>query len=97
MAIRLIKYYRNRKYYDTKYGGHVNLNEITKMTRNKEEVIIVDHRTKKDITASVFMQIIFDLEKQADLHAPLSTFVEIIRGNIPLSEYLSKLMKKEIK
>ena len=61
---KVIKRYQNRKLYDTQQSCYVTLEDIAKMIRANEEVVVVDNKTKKDITSSTLTQIIFEAEKK---------------------------------
>ncbi|MCB0340892.1 MAG: regulator for granula-associated protein [Bdellovibrionales bacterium] len=89
---KIIKRYQNRKLYDTQQSCYVTLDDIAKMIRNNEEVMVIDNKTKNDITAATLTQIIFEAEKKAAQYAPLFTLREIIQyGNGSISKYLAKL------
>ena len=62
---KIIKRYQNRKLYDTQQSCYVTLDDIAKMIRNSEEVMVIDNKTKNDITAATLTQIIFEAEKKA--------------------------------
>lgn len=90
--VKIIKRYQNRKLYDTQQSCYVTLDDIAKMIRATEEVMVVDNKTKRDITASTLTQIIFEAEKKSGSYAPLYTLRDIIQhedGSI--SGYLAKL------
>jgi len=90
--VKIIKRYQNRKLYDTQQSCYVTLDDIAKMIRSSEEVMVVDNKTKRDITAATLTQIIFEAEKKSGSYAPLYTLREIIQtqdGSI--SGYLAKL------
>ena len=70
---KIIKRYQNRKLYDTQQSCYVTLEDIAKMIRNQEEVMVVDNKTKNNITAATLTQIIFESEKKASQYAPLGT------------------------
>lgn len=90
--VKVIKRYQNRKLYDTQQSCYVTLDDIAKMIRAQEEVMVIDNKTKNDITAATLTQIIFESEKKATQHAPLFTLREIIQnGNGSISSYLAKL------
>ncbi|MEQ1875842.1 MAG: polyhydroxyalkanoate synthesis regulator DNA-binding domain-containing protein [Bdellovibrionia bacterium] len=90
--VKIIKRYQNRKLYDTQQSCYVTLEDIAKMIRNNEEVMVIDNKTKRDITAATLTQIIFEAEKKASEYAPLNTLREIIQhGNGSISSYLAKL------
>lgn len=89
---KIIKRYQNRKLYDTQQSCYVTLDDIAKMIRTNEEVMVIDNKTKNDITAATLTQIIFEAEKKASQYAPLFTLREIIQnGNGSISSYLAKL------
>jgi len=92
MRTKIIKRYQNRKLYDTQQSCYVTLDDIAKMIRNSEEVMVIDNKSKNDITAATLTQIIFESEKKAAQYAPLFTLREIIQtGNGSISGYLAKL------
>lgn len=89
---KIVKRYQNRKLYDTQQSCYVTLDDIAKMIRANENVIVIDNKTKNDITAATLTQIIFEAEKKAGQHSPLSTLREIIQyKNGSISAYLAKL------
>jgi polyhydroxyalkanoate synthesis repressor PhaR len=55
---KVIKRYQNRKLYDTQQSCYVTLEDIAKMIRNNEDVLVIDNKSKKDITSSTLTQII---------------------------------------
>src|SRR3990167_7542039 len=90
--IKIIKRYQNRKLYDTQQSCYVTLDDIAKMIRTNEEVMVIDNKSKNDITAATLTQIIFEAEKKASQYAPLFTLRDIIQnGNGSISSYLAKL------
>lgn len=89
---KIIKRYQNRKLYDTQQSCYVTLDDIAKMIRMNEDVMVIDNKTKNDITAATLTQIIFEAEKKASIYAPLFTLREIIQNaNGSISSYLAKL------
>ena len=90
--VKIIKRYQNRKLYDTQQSCYVTLDDIAKMIRTNEEVMVIDNKSKNDITAATLTQIIFESEKKASQYAPLFTLREIIQtGNGSISNFLAKL------
>jgi polyhydroxyalkanoate synthesis repressor PhaR len=90
--VKIIKRYQNRKLYDTQQSCYVTLDDIAKMIRTNEEVMVIDNKSKNDITAATLTQIIFEAEKKASQYAPLFTLREIIQnGNGSISSFLAKL------
>lgn len=92
MRTKIIKRYQNRKLYDTQQSCYVTLDDIAKMIRASEDVMVIDNKSKNDITAATLTQIIFESEKKVAQYAPLFTLREIIQtGNGSISNYLAKL------
>lgn len=90
--VKIIKRYQNRKLYDTQQSCYVTLDDIAKMIRISEEVMVIDNKTKRDITAATLTQIIFESEKKAGAYAPLSTLRDIIQNQDgSMSAFLAKL------
>ena len=88
--IKVIKRYQNRKLYDTQQSCYVTLEDIAKMIRNKEEVMVIDNKSKNNITAATFTQIIFESEKKACQYAPLRMLRKIIQHeNGSMSSFLA--------
>ena len=69
--MRILKKYPNRRLYDTQDSVYVTLDDVRKMVLNKDPLQIVDSKTGKDLTRSVFLQIIS--EQEAEGHEPLLT------------------------
>ncbi|MDH3336424.1 MAG: polyhydroxyalkanoate synthesis repressor PhaR [Gammaproteobacteria bacterium] len=69
--MRLLKKYPNRRIYDTETSSFVALAEIRQMVIDRESIQVVHSKTGKDLTRSVLMQIITEME--AEGHASLLT------------------------
>lgn len=94
---KVIKRYQNRKLYDTQQSCYVTLEDIAKMIRANEEVLVIDNKTKKDITSSTLTQIIFEAEKKAKNFISIDTLREIIQtGTGSISSYLEKRLNKPL-
>jgi polyhydroxyalkanoate synthesis repressor PhaR len=94
---KVIKRYQNRKLYDTQQSCYVTLEDIAKMIRANEEVMVVDNKTKKDITSSTLTQIIFEAEKKARNYISIDTLREIIQtGTGSISSYLEKILNRPV-
>ncbi len=92
---KVIKRYQNRKLYDTQQSCYVTLEDIAKMIRANEEVVVVDNKTKRDITSSTLTQIIFEAEKKAKNYISNDTLREIIQtGTGSISSYLEKVLNR---
>ncbi len=89
----IIKRYANRKLYDTSKSSYVTLEEISRMVREGQDVKIIDHKSKKDITSVTLAQIIFEKEKQQRV-IPSSTLRDTIRsGGEAITGFLQKRVK----
>jgi len=89
--VKTIKRYQNRKLYDTHQSCYVTLDEIAEMIMRGEEVVVIDNRTKKDITSSTLTQIIFEKQKRSKAVIPVDTLRDIIQvGGGTFSGFLAK-------
>jgi len=69
--VRLLKKYPNRRIYDTETSRFVTLAEIRQMVIDRIPIQVVHSKTGNDLTRSVLMQIIAEME--ADGHESLLT------------------------
>ena len=69
--MRLLKKYPNRRIYDTETSKFVTLAEIRQMVIDRIPIKIIHSKTENDLTRSVLMQIIAEME--ADGHESLLT------------------------
>lgn len=89
--VKTIKRYQNRKLYDTHQSCYVTLDEIAEMIMRGEEVVVIDNRSKKDITSNTLTQIIFEKQKRSKAIIPVTTLRDIIQvGGGTFSGFLSK-------
>jgi|LauGreDrversion4_2_1035121.scaffolds.fasta_scaffold881454_1 polyhydroxyalkanoate synthesis repressor PhaR len=63
--IRLIKKYPNRRLYDTQASYYITTEGVHKLVLEHENIVVIENKTGKDITRSVLMQIINDLEENS--------------------------------
>jgi polyhydroxyalkanoate synthesis repressor PhaR len=82
MAERVIRKYGNRRLYDTAGKCYVNLDEISRMIRDGDNVQVVDAKTGEDLTRSILTQIIVEETRTRDGGLP----VEILRELVALSD-----------
>ena len=86
---KTIKRYQNRKLYDTHQSCYVTLDEIAEMIAQGDDIIVIDNKTKRDITSSTMTQIIFEKQKKSKTLLPIPTLREIIqRGGGSISAFL---------
>jgi polyhydroxyalkanoate synthesis repressor PhaR len=69
--VRVLKKYPNRRIYDTETSSFVALAEIRQMIIDRQSIQVVHSKSGKDLTRSVLMQIITEME--AEGHASLLT------------------------
>jgi polyhydroxyalkanoate synthesis repressor PhaR len=62
--MKLLKKYPNRRIYDTETSSFVKLSEIRQMVLDRESFRVVHAKTGDDLTRSVLMQIITELESE---------------------------------
>lgn len=77
---RTIKRYSNRKLYDTESSKYVTLEEIAHMVKAGEEIVIIDNKTKDDLTAVTLTQIIYEEEKRKS-RMPLGMLRQLITSS----------------
>ena len=77
---KIIKRYQNRKLYDTQQSCYVTLDDIAKMIRAAEEVMVIDNKTKNDITYMTQIQLLFDQEKKSTKPGDTELMKRVIRG-----------------
>jgi len=70
-AVRLLKKYPNRRIYDTETSKFVTLAEVRQLVIDREPIQIIHSKTEKDLTRTVLMQIIAEME--AEGHESLLT------------------------
>lgn len=96
MKVKIIKRYQNRKLYDTDESAYVTLDEIAKMIKNGDTIKVVDNRTKNDITASTFTQLLYESEKKVKHQPSVELLTEIIKqGDSSFSGYI-RLLKQDL-
>src|SRR3989344_3965255 len=76
---KIIKRYQNRKLYDTSLSRYITLEDLAKMIRHGDEVVVLDNKTQKDITSNTLTQLIFETEKKTKGLLPVHTLVDIIK------------------
>jgi polyhydroxyalkanoate synthesis repressor PhaR len=69
--MRVLKKYPNRRIYDTEASKFVALAEIRQMIIDRESIQVLHSKTGEDLTRSVLMQIITEMEQEG--HASLLT------------------------
>ncbi len=85
---KIIKKYQNRKLYDTEQSCYVTLDDIAKMIRQNEDIIVIDNKTKENVTALTLTQIVF----KSKSYAPVEVLRDVIQnGDSSITDYFIKL------
>jgi polyhydroxyalkanoate synthesis repressor PhaR len=69
--MRVLKKYPNRRIYDTQASKFVALADIRQMVVDRESIQVLHSKTGEDLTRSVLMQVITEMEQEG--HASLLT------------------------
>jgi polyhydroxyalkanoate synthesis repressor PhaR len=89
----VLKKYANRRLYDTEKSVYVTLNRVADYIRDEREVVIIDAKTKEDVTAFILTQIILEQAKNKNALLPVPMLHLIIRyGDNLLSEFFEKYL-----
>lgn len=76
---RVIKKYPNRRLYDTRISSYITLEDVRQLILDREELVVVDAKTKEDITRSVMLQIIAEHEERGQPMFTTSLLAQLIR------------------
>lgn len=77
---RIIKRYANRKLYDTQDSQYVTLERVSEMIKDGDDVVIIDNKSKEDLTSVTLAQIIFEEEKKRNSFLSLQAMKNIIQS-----------------
>lgn len=77
---RLIKYYPNRKLYDTNLRKYISLDGLADLIHQGEDIQVVDNVSGADLTALSLTQIIYEQEKQHAGLLPRSILTGLVRA-----------------
>jgi polyhydroxyalkanoate synthesis repressor PhaR len=78
---RLIKKYPNRRLYDTVESRYITLADIRDLVMNGSSVTVIDKQTGKDISRSIFLQVISDQEQQGEPILSEAFLSQVIRAH----------------
>ena len=76
----VIKRYGNRRLYNTETGSYVNYQDLTKLIRDGHDIIVLDSRTKEDVTKAILMQLILEEEKSKNSILPVPFLLQLLRS-----------------
>ena len=63
---RIIKKYPNRRLYDTEISSYITLEDVRQLVLEHVDFCVQDAKTKRDITRSILLQIIFEQESETN-------------------------------
>lgn len=97
---RIVKRYPNRKLYDTQESRYVTLDEVARLVRAGQNVCIVDHHSKQDLTSVTLAQIVYEEEKRKGGRRSVDALRELVEhgGERLLSSLrrpVDRLMQRE--
>lgn len=75
----VIKKYPNRKLYNTDTASYISYKDIVEMIKAGNSVMVVDNRTKQDITRFTLTQILFQKEREFLKSLPEATLETAIK------------------
>jgi polyhydroxyalkanoate synthesis repressor PhaR len=91
----VLKKYANRRLYDTEKSIYVTLHEVSTYIRDGLDVLIIDAKTKEDVTAFTLTQIILEEAKNKNTLLPVPLLHLIIRyGDNLLGEFFEKYLQQ---
>ena len=76
---RTIKKYPNRRLYDTEISSYITLEDVRQLVIEHQPFIVIDARSKQDITRSILLQIIFEREEDGQPIFSTKVLEEIVR------------------
>jgi polyhydroxyalkanoate synthesis repressor PhaR len=74
-----IKKYTNRRLYNTETSSYVTLEDLAQMVKDDKDFVVVDAKSRKDLTHSVLTQIILDQEGKGQNLMPVNFLRQLIR------------------
>jgi len=77
--MRLLKKYPNRRLYDTETSSYVTLSQVSDLVRQGEDIQILDSDSEEDITRSVLLQIILEMEAKDEPLLSANVLSDLIR------------------
>ncbi len=75
---RVIKRYSNRKLYDMQESMYITLQDVGDLVQQGVDLVIIDNKTKEDITSVTMAQIVYEQQKSNKGKLPLGALKEIV-------------------
>jgi len=89
-----IKKYANRKLYDSTDKKYISMNRLSELIKNGEDILIIDNKTGKDLTASIVSSLIARTAKTKESEGETISSGLLIRlfrkGGATLTDYTKK-------
>lgn len=95
IMIRLIKKYKNRRLYDTETSQYITLEELQHYVVDGIQFRVEDSMTGNDLTNTILLQIIVEMEGGANQFLSSTILRQIISlANHPMHASLKKMMEQ---
>lgn len=95
MMVRLIKKYKNRRLYDTEISQYITVEQLQKYVVDGLEFKVEEAETGKDITNSILLQIIVEMENgSTQFLSPMMLRQIISLANHPMHQSFKSMMEK---
>lgn len=76
---RIIKKYPNRRLYDTEISRYITLEEIRDLVVSNVNFVVIDKKTREDITRSILLQVIAEQEESGNPILRTEALLQIIK------------------
>ena len=94
---RLIKKYQNRRLYDTVESRYITLADIRDLVMNGSTVTVIDKQSGKDISRSIFLQVISDQEQHGEPILSEALLAQVIRAHaLSAPGFLGRHLEKSL-
>ncbi len=77
---RIIKKYPNRRLYDTEDSKYITLEDIRILVIKNKEFVVIDAKTRDDLTRNILLQIIIEKEQNSEPIFSIKVLAQIIRS-----------------
>jgi polyhydroxyalkanoate synthesis repressor PhaR len=93
----ILKKYASRRLYNPENSSYVTLNQVADIIRGGKDVLVLDAKTREDVTAFILTQIILEESKNKNsLLPPPLLHLAIRYGNSILHEFFDKHLQDSI-
>ena len=77
---RVIKKYPNRRLYDTTDSRYITIADIRRLVLDKVDFVVLDQKTRDDITRSILLQVIAEQEHEGEPMMSQDFLSQVIRA-----------------